>query len=164
MSAPAPPRHWIHTLSLDRVQAGVEGGFTEADDGRDARLRVLAAGDGIAFYSARVTSGPEAARGRPLQQFTALGEVLDDDPYRFETPAGMTVWRRRVAYEDVRAVPVRALLPMLGFVSDEQKWGLPFRRGLREVTAGDFGAIAGALRDAASMDDAFSTSGRRAER
>ncbi len=56
-------------------------------------------------------------------------------------------------------MPIRPLLPMLGFISDEQRWGLPFRRGLFEVPAGDFGVIAGALRDAATMDDVFSASG-----
>ena len=161
---PPAPRYWIHTLSLEHVLAGTAGGHTEADNRGDARLRHLARGDAVAFYSPRATTGAGGRGGRPLQQFTALGEVLDDECYRVELAPGSATWRRRVAYEDVRPVPVRAVLPMLGFVSDEQRWTLPFRRGLLEVTAGDFGVVAGALRDAATMDDTFSASGRRADR
>ena len=160
VTTPTPTRYWINTISLEHVLLGVEGGFTQADHGRDTRLRRLARGDAIAFYSSRRTIG---ATGRPLQQFTALGTIVDDEPYRFEMSPDFQPWRRRVEFEDVRAVPIRPLLPMLGFITDEQRWGLPFRSGLFEVTAGDFGVIAGALRDAATMDDAFSASGRRAE-
>lgn len=160
MTDPAGTRYWVNTISLDHVLGGVEGGFTQADHGADTRLRRLSRGDGIVFYSPRAAMGV----GKPLQQFTALGAIDDDEPYRVEVTPGLRHWRRLVAFEEVRAVPIRPLLPMLGFIGDEQKWGLPFRRGLFEVTAGDFGVIAGALRDAASIDDTYSTSGRRAER
>lgn len=149
-------RYWVNTVSLEHVLLGVAGGFTQADHGRDTRLRRLRRGDGLAFYSPRTAM----ATGKPLQCFTALGVVADDEPYRVEMRPGFEPWRRLVRFEDVRPVPIRPLLPMLGFITDEQKWGLPFRRGLFEVTAGDFGVIAGALRDAASMDEAFSPSGR----
>lgn len=157
---PPTPRFWVAAISLDHVLVAVAGGFTQADHGGETRLRRLARGDGIAFYSPRAA----LRSSRPLQQLTALGEVADDEPFRAEGLPDPAPWRRSVDFEDVRAVPIRPLLPMLGFITDEQRWGLPFRRGLLEVTAGDFGVIAGALRDAASMDDAFSSSGRRAER
>ena len=150
------PRYWVNTVSLEHVLLGVAGGFTQADHGRDTRLRRLRRGDGLAFYSPRTAM----ATGRPLQRFTALGVVADDEPYRVQVRPGFEPWRRLVRFDEVRAVPIRPMLPLLGFVTDEQKWGLPFRRGLFEVTAGDFGVIAGALRDAATMDDEFSSSGR----
>ncbi len=139
------PRYWINTVSLDHVLLGVEGGFTQADHGRDTRLRRLSRGDGLAFYSPRTA----IRTGRPLQQFTALGVVADDEPYRVELRDDLRPWRRRVDFEHVAPVPVRPLLPVLGFVDDEEHWGLPFRRGLFEVPAGDFAAVAGAMRDAA---------------
>ncbi|MCW2816001.1 MAG: hypothetical protein JWN84_3456 [Nocardioides sp.] len=138
-------RYWVSTISLEHVLLGVEGGFTQADHGRDTRLRRLRHGDGIAFYSPRTTIGAT----RPLQQFTALGVVADDEPYRVELREGFQPWRRRVEFEPVVAVPVKPLLPVLGFILDEEHWGLPFRRGLFEVPSADFGAIAGAMRDAA---------------
>jgi hypothetical protein len=153
-------RYWVNTISLDHVLLGVAGGFTQAGHGRDTRLRRLRRGDGIAFYSPRAEIGAAKA----LQHLTALGVIADDEPYQVRQQPGSEPWRRRVEFEQVRAVPIRPLLPMLGFVTDEQRWGLPFRQGLFEVPAGDFGVIAGALRDAACMDDAFSASGRTAER
>jgi hypothetical protein len=142
-------RYWVSTISLDHVLLGVAGGFTQADHGADTRLRRLHRGDGIAFYSPRTA----LRTGRPLQQFTALGVVADDQPYRVDVGEDFRPWRRRVDFEPVVAVPVRPLLPMLAItgasVEDEERRGLPFRRGLFEVPAGDFGCIAGALRDAA---------------
>jgi hypothetical protein len=144
MTEHRPARFWVNTISLDHVELGVEGGFTQADHGRDTRLRRLHRGDGIAFYSARTAVGT----GRPLQRFTALGVVADDEPYQVEVGPDVRPWRRRVDFEQVVAVPIRPLLPALVFIEDEDRWGLPFRRGLFEVQAADFGVIAGALRDA----------------
>jgi hypothetical protein len=39
--------YWVNTVSLEHVQAGVEGGFTQADHGRATRLRRLRPGDGL---------------------------------------------------------------------------------------------------------------------
>lgn len=142
-------RYWIDTISLDHVLLGVEGGFTQAGHGSDTRLRRLRRGDGIAFYSPRTAT----RTGKPLQRFTALGVVDDDEPYRVEQSADFHPWRRRVEFEDVASVRVKPLLPVLGFVDDEEHWGLPFRRGLFEVPAGDFAAIAGAMRDAVMFGD-----------
>ncbi len=158
MNAPAGTRFWLHTVPLEQVLEGQRGGFTQAGDGRETRLSAPGLGDPIAFYSSR-TALPG---GRVLQQFTAAGVVSDVEPYRVEVEPGVHRWRRRVDFEDVGPVPIRALLPMLGFVTDEQKWSLPFRRGLLEVTAGDFGVIAGALRDAFAVPLEYSASGRSA--
>lgn len=147
------PRYWINSISLDHVLLGVEGGFTQAGHGRDTRLRRLARGDGIAFYSPRAAIGA----AKPLQRFTALGVVVDDEPYQVDVDEDFRPWRRRVEFEPVVAVPVKPLLPVLGFIDDEEHWGLPFRRGLFEVPSGDFGAIAGAMRDAADDADDSAT-------
>lgn len=144
MTVPDITRHWVSTTSLEHVLLGVEGGFTQTDHGRDARLRVLRRGDPIAFYSPRPALGSKVV----LQQLTALGEVADDEPYQVEMSPDLRPWRRRVTFEEVGRVPIRPLIPMLGFVTDEQRWGLPFRSGLLEVTAGDFAVLAGAMRDA----------------
>jgi len=150
-------RHWVNCISHDHVRAGAAGGFTQAGHGTDTRLRRLARGDAMVFYSPRES----LAATRPYQHLTALGAVVDDEPWRDEETGH---WRRRLDFETVRPVPIRPLLPMLGFVTDEQRWGLPFRRGLFEVTAGDFGVLAGALRDAAWVPDEYSRVGRSAER
>ncbi len=144
MTHPDPLRRWVSTASLEQVLLGVAGGFVQADGGREARLRVLRRGDPIVFYSPRLAPGSTTT----VQQLTALGEVADDEPYQVEGGGGARPWRRRVDFEEVGRVPIRPLIAMLGFVTDEQRWGLPFRSGLLEVTAGDFGVLAGAMRDA----------------
>jgi len=136
-------RYWINTISLEHVLLGVAGGFMQADHGRDTRLRRLARGDGIVFYSPRTAM----RSGDPLQRFTALGAIADDEPFEVEMGPGFHPWRRLVDFEQVGQAPIRPLLPALGFVTDEQRWGMPFRRGLFETTAGDFAVIAGAMRD-----------------
>lgn len=144
-------------MNLDEALHCRCAGAVRGGQGRDTRLRSLTQQDQVAIYSPRHQVG-----GQTLQQFTGLGKVVDREPWRGASDAGE--WQRSVAFEDVRAVPIRPLLPLLGFYSEDQRWGIPLRRGIVEVTAGDFGVIAGALRDAATMDDAFSTSGRRVER
>jgi hypothetical protein len=34
----AAMRYWINTVSLEHVERGVEGGFTQADHGKNTRL------------------------------------------------------------------------------------------------------------------------------
>ena len=139
------PRCWVSSVNLDQVLLGVESGSTQAAPARETRLRRLGRGDQIAFFSPRAAAGA----ARPLQRFTALGVVADDEPFLVDLADGSQVWRRRIDYEQVATVPVKPLLPVLGFVDDEERWGVPFRRGLFEVQPGDLAAIAGAMRDAA---------------
>lgn len=138
-------RHWINTISLDHVLLGVEGGFTQAGHGSSTRLRRLERGDPIVFYSPRTA----IRTGAVLQQFTALGVVADDEPFQVRLGDDVHPWRRLVDFERVSPVSIRPLLGALGFVEDQENWGMPFRRGLFEVQAGDFAAIAGALRETA---------------
>lgn len=159
MTDQARARCWVLTMNLDEALDSRHAGAVRGGRGRDTRLRSLAQDDRVAIYSPRHEVG-----GRTLQHFTGLGTIVDGEPWRDDPGDGEGWWRRAAAFEEVRAVPIRPLLPMLGFYSDEQRWGIPLRSGLVEITSGDFGVVAGALRDAATMDDAFSTSGRRAER
>lgn len=73
----AASRYWVNTVSRDHLLRGVAGGFTQANHGRATGLRQLKRGDLVVFYS------PKTAfeGGEPLQRFTALGRVADDEPY-----------------------------------------------------------------------------------
>ena len=75
--------NWINTVSRDHVQRGVRGRFTQANHGKPHALRRMARGDWIVFYSPR-TSHPD---GDSLQAFTAIGQVVDDEPYQAELSA-----------------------------------------------------------------------------
>ena len=58
---------WINTVSLDHVEGGVAGGFTQADHGKPDRLRRLSRGDRIAFYSpwTKMRSGSPSSSSPP---------------------------------------------------------------------------------------------------
>jgi hypothetical protein len=124
------------------------GGFTQAEHGKETGLQRLGQGDYLVFYSPR-TSYPD---GGPLQEFTAIGRVLDDKPYRVEMTPSFHPWRRRVAYLPARSAGVRPLIDRLSFIPDKRHWGFPFRRGLFEIACEDFLHIAAAM--GATLPDA----------
>jgi hypothetical protein len=132
---------WINTISAQHVARGVAGGFTQADHGKADRLRRLARGDWIAFYSPK-TDYPE---GEPLRMFTALGKVVDDAPYQVEVSPDFQPFRRRVEFVDCTPVPIRPLIEHLEFIEDKQHWGFRFRFGLFRVNTHDFELIRSAL-------------------
>ena len=134
-------RCWINTISLEHVRLGVAGGFTQADHGRPTRLARLRRGDRIAFYSPRTAM----RSGAPLQQFTALGTIADDEPYQVAMTDDFHPWRRAVDFAEISPADVRPLLGALSFVTDETRWGLPFRRGLFEVPREDLAVIERAM-------------------
>jgi hypothetical protein len=135
-------KYCINTISRDHVRIGVEGGFTQANHGRDTTLRRLAHGDLIAFYSPR-TRYPD---GEPLQHFTAIGRVIDDSPYRAEMTPTFHPWRRRVQFLECEEAPIRDLMDQLTLTEDRKHWGMAFRRGLFEISKEDFQHIARAMK------------------
>lgn len=134
-------RYWINTVSRDHVQAGVDGGFTQANHGRSSALSRLAAGDLIAFYSPRTTY-PD---GPPLRHFTAIARVVDERPYQAEMSPSFHPWRRRVAFLPCAEAPIAGLIDSLDFILDKRRWGFVFRRGLFEIGGEDFQRIAAAM-------------------
>lgn len=134
-------RYWINTVSRRHVQAGVEGGFTQADHGKSTRLKKLEKGDLIVFYSPRT----EYRGGEPLQAFTAIGHIADDEPYQVAMRPDFHPWRRRVEFFESQEAPIRPLIDDLNFIKNKKQWGYPFRRGLFEVERADFERIAQAM-------------------
>lgn len=136
-------RCWVHTVSHDHVLRGVDGGFTQADHGKSTRLVRLARGDRLVFYSPRTTY-PD---GPPLQQFTAIGTVIDDKPYQVTMSEDFHPWRRRLQFDaDTHPVDAKPLIGALSFIHDERRWGYPFRRGLFDVPCADLDVIERAMR------------------
>ena len=133
--------YWINTVSRDHVLTGVNGGFTQANHGRSTVLRRLAHGDLVAFYSPR-TRHPD---GEPLQCFTAIGRVADDQPYQAEMTPTFHPWRRGMHFLPCEEVPIRDLLTDLAFIEDPKRWGFPFRRSLFQISRDDFRRIAKAM-------------------
>jgi len=134
-------RFFINTVSRDHVRRGIEGGFTQADHGRDSRIRGLEKGDRIVFYSPRT----EMDGGEPLQRFTAIAEVIDDAPYQVEIAPEFKPWRRRVAFAECAEVPIQPLIEQLDFIRNKKSWGFTFRRGFFEIAEADFRKIEEAM-------------------
>lgn len=133
--------YWVNTVSLEHVQLGVEGGFTQADHGRSTRLKRLRPGDGLVFYSPRTAM----RAGLPLQEFTALGRVTGTEPYQVEISPDFHPWRLTVDFLEVTAASARPLVADLDFIPDPKRWGYPFRRGLFQIGRADFLRIAKAM-------------------
>ena len=134
-------RYWINTVSRDHVRAGIEGGFTQANHGRATNLRRLGAGDLIVFYSPRTSY----LAGALLQRFTAIGQVLDTEPYQVELTPSFQPWRRGIQFLPTQETSIAPLLDHLEFIRARRRWGLVFRRGLFEIGAEDFQRIASAM-------------------
>jgi len=83
--------------------------------------------------------------GQPVQRFTALGIIAGEEPYRVTVNDEFHPWRLAVDFLPVQPAEVKPLLPNLSFVSQPDRWGLAFRRGLFQITANDFAQIAAAM-------------------
>lgn len=65
---------WLGVVSRTHVQRGVSGVFAQVCHGKAAPLRRMQTGDWMIYYSPTIEMGGEA-----LRNFTALGEVVDDE-------------------------------------------------------------------------------------
>lgn len=84
--------------------------------------------------------------GEALQAFTAIGEVLDGEPYRAEQSETFKPFRRDVRYFDAREAPIRPLLPHLTFAHGNASWGQVMRCGAFRIEAADYRVIAEAMK------------------
>lgn len=133
---------WVNTISRDHVRLGVEGGFTQAGHGNPSGIRKLSAGDGLVFYSPKTS----LHRGEPLQAFTAIGRVANDELYQVEMAPGFEPWRRNVEFFRCVETPIRPLIDELSFIKNKQRWGYVFRFGLFEIPHEDFELIKRAMK------------------
>ncbi len=135
-------KYWINCVAKNHVLAGVAGGFTQAPNGKAEALKRLSSGDMMAFYS----EGTLFRAGERLQAFTAIGRVVGEAPYQTKVTARFIPWRRRMEFLECEEAPILPLVPGLGFTTDKADWGLSLKRGLFEISAEDFGAIAAAMK------------------
>ncbi|SEP41811.1 EVE domain-containing protein [Amycolatopsis saalfeldensis] len=130
-------RFWINTVSLDHVEAAIEGGFTQADHGAGTRLRRPRPGDEMVFYSPRTN----LRGGEPVRQFTAWATITGDKPYQVRISEDFQPWRLAVVFRPCERVEAKPLVDQLSFITDPADWGLPFRRGLFQIPHEDFSTI-----------------------
>lgn len=129
--------YWLGVASREHVRKAVEGGFCQLNHGREAPLKRLRPGDRIVYYSPR--EGMRA--GAAVQSFTAVGEVMEGEPYSVDGPEGGSFYRRAVRYETSEDIPIQPLLPQLSFSRGGGSWGQALRRGTLQITAEDYAVI-----------------------
>ena len=130
-------KYWINVVSRDHVQRGSEGGFTQANHGKPWALKKMSKHDWLIFYSPKTMF----ENGEPLQAFTALAEIIDDQPYQVVVNETFSPWRRSARFENVRDTPIRPLIEDLSFIGNKIQWGYKFRLGVIEINEHDFNLI-----------------------
>jgi predicted RNA-binding protein len=136
------PRYWIGVASKEHVLKGVAESFCQLCHGKSNPLTRLNSGDWIIYYSPHTTM----AAGEVVQAFTAIGQVLDREPYRVEMDNGFVPYRRDVRFLEAQDAPIRPLVEELSFIKNKKNWGYVFRFGLIEIPAVDFERIAAAMK------------------
>jgi predicted RNA-binding protein len=135
-------RYFLICASRDHVMTGVKGGFAQAGHGRKDLMSKPAKGDMIVYYSAKdIFEG-----GKPLQKFTAIGEVTDDEPYQPDANSTFKPYRRNVHYKKAHEADIRPLLDKLEFIKNKTKWGFYLMGGFRELSKEDFEVVEGAMK------------------
>ena len=128
--------------SRDHVMTGRSGSFAQVCHGKCAPLQRMHAGDGLLYYSPRLTSG-----GKQLcRAFTAIGEIRNGEVYKFDMGDGFIPYRMDVDFFECVEAPIESLLEQLSFIKDKKRWGYPFRTGHFEISEPDFNIIAKNMR------------------
>ena len=128
---------WLGVVQADHVRRGVSLGITQLGHGKRIGLAKLQADDWLVYYSPKTS----LTDGAPLQQFTAIGQVADEEIWQADE--GMfQPYRRRVRYLDARPVPIAGLALDL---TAQPNWGYQLRRGLIPLSDGDLTKIKEAM-------------------
>jgi predicted RNA-binding protein len=131
-------KYWIIVASKDHVNIGVNGGFAQANHGKQAPMKKLTKGDKIIFYSSKEKLGDE----KPYQKFTAIGQVIDDEEYvGFMSDNNFKPYRRNIEFYKSNESDIKPLIEKLEFIPNKSKWGFPFRFGFFEISENDFNLI-----------------------
>lgn len=134
-------KYWIGAVSKDHVQKGVELGIVQIGHGKRDGLDRMKAGDGFVYYSPKASLDAT----EPLQSFTAIGHMTDEDIWQADDEGDFKPWRRKVTYLKSKDAHIRPLVEELDFTRGKPSWGYAFRYGLVEISEQDFKTIAEAM-------------------
>jgi hypothetical protein len=129
---------WLGVVCRDHVRRGTQLGIAQLGHGKRDGLARLATGDWLVYYSPRTS----LRDGEPLQAFTALGVVADNEIWQAHE-GDFHPWRRRIDYlADVTETPIRTLGLDL---TAQPNWGAQLRRGLVKLSEPDLRRIQTAM-------------------
>ncbi len=135
-------KYFLICASKDHVLKGVEGGFAQAGHGRKDLMSKPSKGDWIVYYSSK----DKFENGKPLQTFTAIGKIIDDEPYQPNTHSEFKPYRRDVKYNKSKEAEIRPLIEKLNFIKNKKRWGFYLISGFREISKDDFEIIQQAMK------------------
>ncbi len=82
------------------------------------------------------------AHGEPLQSFTAIARVMDDNIFQVSLSDTFKPFRRKAEYFDCTETLIRPIIDELEFIENKKSWGFKFRFGLFQINESDFRLIA----------------------
>lgn len=135
-------KYFLICASRNHVLKGVEGGFAQAGHGRKDFMSKPSKGDWIVFYSSK----DNFENGRPLQKFTTIGKVIDEETYQPNANENFKPYRRNVEFKKVKETEIRPLLEQLTFIKNKKSWGFYLISGFREISKEDFNVIKSAMK------------------
>ena len=134
-------KYWIGVASKDHVEAGVQKGICQFCHGKQWPVRRLKKDDFIIYYSPKTSINDNET----YPKFTAIGKVIDVEPYQVEQLPGFMPFRRKVAYFDTKHAAIKPLIDSLQFIKNKQHWGGVFRFGFFEIDKNSFEVIKGQM-------------------
>ena len=130
---------WLGVASAEHVRSGVELGIAQIGHGKRGGLARMRAGDTIVYYSPVERLGDRL----PLRQFSAIGELPDDEIFQ-EHESETHMFRRRVRYETSTPVALGEVRELLHLTS-APNWGYQLRRGLVPLDEHDVEVLRSAM-------------------
>jgi hypothetical protein len=127
--------------SKDHAHRGVQGGFIQANHGKEGPLKRIRPQDWVLVYSPKETFEGNTK----LQAFTAIGQAVDDQVYAVSMTSDFHPFRRNVHFYPCQDAPIVPLVDDLQFITNKKSWGFPFRFGFFEIKEEDFTRIRSTL-------------------
>lgn len=130
-------KYWIIVASKDHVKTGMADGIAQACHGQASPLCRMKKGDFVIYYSGKLYFG----KPEKCQEFTAIGEVKDDEVYSFQMTKDFCPFRRNITFFESKDISILPLINDLEFIKNKKSWGYPFRFGFFEINRHDFDLI-----------------------
>jgi predicted RNA-binding protein len=134
-------RYWIGVASREHVLIGRKEGFAQFCHGKEGPAKRLSKGDWIIYYSGK----EKMDEATPCRKFTAIGQVIDEQPTQVEQFPGFKPFRRQIRYQKAAETEIYPLISDLEFIKNKKNWGMSFRYGFFEILENDFQRIAKAM-------------------
>lgn len=127
-------KYWIIVASKDHVKTGIAEGIAQTCHGKSTPLKRMKPNDFVIYYSGKQTF----EKTDKCQEFTAIGQVKDEEVYQFQMTADFCPFRRNMTFFEHQDISILPLINDLQFIQNKKSWGYPFRFGFFEINQHDF--------------------------